>query len=287
MNIVDEMKRMSHSGANISVQKIESSFIVRKEIFNDLDRSFRSIEKQKKFSDLITGCFKVQAIPVFSVSENGSDLIIEMPYMEGITGDQFAIFGNRLLSNQMKITLNSFLLDSWSKSKGEILSKEVVLKKISEILSFDYDDELKACLISACDYINDNIRDDMEIPVGKCHGDLNLSNMIVSHDNNLYLFDFLDGIIESPLQDVAKLLQDFKYGWTFRKLKPSVRLKGKLFLESSYPNIINLIVSKYESVFKIIEVLTIVRIAPYISKNDRVTREWLIKSIGKFLEETE
>ncbi|MGO3738517.1 MAG: phosphotransferase [Marinomonas foliarum] len=287
MNVVNEMQQMSHSGANISIQKVESSFVVRKKISGDLDRSIRSINKQKNFRPLITSSLKVQSIPILSIMENNDNVTLDMPYIEGITGDQFAVLGNRLLADQIKTTLNFILIDSWSKSQDEILSKEIVLNKVSDIASFDYDYDggIRECLKAACDYINNNIRDDMLIPVGQCHGDLNMSNMIVTHDNNLYLFDFLDSIIESPLQDVAKLLQDFKYGWTFRNSKQSVRLKGQLFFESSYPNIVESIVGKYKSVFRIIEILTIIRIAPYISKKDTATRKWLIKSIERFLGE--
>ncbi|MGO2511212.1 phosphotransferase [Marinomonas polaris] len=285
MNIVDEMQKMSHSGASISVQKKEANFIVKKEIFNDLDRSLRSIEKQKNFSALITSCFKVQSIPVLSMVKIGDGVVIEMPYVEGVTGEQFAVLGNRLLASQMKTTLNSLLIDSWSKSEDKPLSKKIVLKKVSEIISSEYDDEMRESVNSACKYIHDNLKDDMQIPIGQCHGDLNMSNIIVTHDNNLYLFDFLDGIIESPLQDVAKLLQDFKYGWSFRNSKASIKLKGQLFFESSYPTIIDLFFGKYKIIFRIIEILTIIRIAPYISKEDIITKKWLIKSIEKFLGE--
>jgi hypothetical protein len=80
-----------------------------------------------------------------------------------------------------------------------------------------------------------------DIPVGACHGDLTLSNILVApHDDvgpnlcrgerspvdhaledanegpSLILIDFLDSFVESPLADLAKLKQDLCYCWTLR-----------------------------------------------------------------------
>lgn len=54
---------------------------------------------------------------------------------------------------------------------------------------------------------------DMELPVGKCHGDLTFSN-ILFNGNNYYLIDFLDSFIESPLLDIVKIRQDSAYQWS-------------------------------------------------------------------------
>ncbi|KAF2395651.1 hypothetical protein EJ06DRAFT_266508 [Trichodelitschia bisporula] len=53
-----------------------------------------------------------------------------------------------------------------------------------------------------------------EVPIGPCHGDLTLANMLVDPENReLCVFDFLDCFVESPLQDIAKLLQDVRHQW--------------------------------------------------------------------------
>lgn len=62
----------------------------------------------------------------------------------------------------------------------------------------------------------------MRLPVGRCHGDLTLSNILVqprlgNHSAlRIVLIDFLDNFVESPLADMAKLCQDLKYAWTVR-----------------------------------------------------------------------
>lgn len=53
------------------------------------------------------------------------------------------------------------------------------------------------------------------VPVGTCHGDLTLSNILFK-DTHLYLLDFLDCYVESPLQDIVKLRQDTRFGWSLQ-----------------------------------------------------------------------
>lgn len=62
----------------------------------------------------------------------------------------------------------------------------------------------------------------LHIPLGKCHGDLTLSNLLVQErfardsEPTIVVIDFLDSFIESPLADLAKMAQDLLYGWTLR-----------------------------------------------------------------------
>ncbi len=57
--------------------------------------------------------------------------------------------------------------------------------------------------------------DTISIPVGRCHGDLTMSNLMIARDASaLALIDFLDSFIESPLLDLAKLRQDTAHCWT-------------------------------------------------------------------------
>jgi len=55
----------------------------------------------------------------------------------------------------------------------------------------------------------------VRIPVGPCHGDLTLSNLLFKRDH-LYLLDFLDCYVESPFQDIVKLRQDTQFGWSLQ-----------------------------------------------------------------------
>jgi hypothetical protein len=58
-------------------------------------------------------------------------------------------------------------------------------------------------------------RGPVSVPVGPCHGDLTLSNILFKSPQ-FYLLDFLDCYVESPLQDIAKLRQDTQFGWSLQ-----------------------------------------------------------------------
>ena len=51
------------------------------------------------------------------------------------------------------------------------------------------------------------------LPIGYSHGDLTFSNQIFTSDK-VYLIDFLDSFISTPLNDLVKLRQDTKHFWT-------------------------------------------------------------------------
>ncbi len=55
----------------------------------------------------------------------------------------------------------------------------------------------------------------MDLPIGPCHGDLTMSNIMIANDASaIALIDFLDSFIESPLIDLAKLRQDTRFRWS-------------------------------------------------------------------------
>jgi serine/threonine protein kinase len=57
--------------------------------------------------------------------------------------------------------------------------------------------------------------DERDIPVGFCHGDLTLSNILIKRrSKKICLIDFLDTFLESPIQDMVKIRQDTKYMWS-------------------------------------------------------------------------
>jgi hypothetical protein len=78
------------------------------------------------------------------------------------------------------------------------------------------------------------------MPIGRCHGDLTLANMLLQMDKKsgrrrIILIDFQDSYIESPLADMAKLCQDLVYGWTLRFLPPDMRIdRTRVYIAMDY-----------------------------------------------------
>lgn len=51
------------------------------------------------------------------------------------------------------------------------------------------------------------------LPVAPCHGDMTFSNLLF-YRSNMYIIDFNDTPIISPILDIIKIRQDTKYHWT-------------------------------------------------------------------------
>ncbi len=119
----------------------------------------------------------------------------------------------------------------------------------------------------------------LSYPIGNCHGDLTLSNLIVDPINGITLIDFLYTYLESPLQDIAKLSQEFVYGWSFRSEAETVRIKSKIMCQYMKPKIIEWAEKRYPEQDLLLTLLGLAGIAPYV--RDAQTKNWVISSIRK------
>ena len=138
-------------------------------------------------------------------------------------------------------------------------------------------------LLEQCQTIFDKMQD-IEIPVGLCHGDLTFSN-ILFNGNNYYLIDFLDSFIETPLQDIVKIRQDTQYRWSQQMYqKPFDAIRLKIICDKMDLEINSYFYHKYEwyrQNYHIIQLMNIVRILPYV--NDTRIVEYLTDIIRDIL----
>jgi hypothetical protein len=276
------MKTASHSGAGIKVVYSGDEIIVEKTFYGKDPRNEVAIKKQAGFRRISTEKYDIQAVDVdFTIQSNC--IIAKMPYVEGISGNQVAIHGNRKLANNIRLSLNFYLMVILAKSRDEKVDKSVVLQKIQQIKDRLVPAEIIAEFNEGCEWVFNYCPATLVIPLGECHGDLTLSNIIITQDNNMYLFDFLDTFIESPLQDISKIIQDMRYGWSFRHERAGIKLKGQLFCEAAFPDYIDVISRIYAKELKVFNVMTILRIAPYIQNNDSETIKWFKRTIIQIL----
>ena len=104
----------------------------------------------------------------------------------------------------------------------------------------------------------------IEIPISYCHGDLTLNNMLFL-DSNIYLIDFLDSFVESPIIDLVKLKQDLQFFWSQKLLGISNTRSNCAYyyiwdkLNVEFKELINSIE------FKVFEAINFLRIEPYVS----------------------
>ncbi|MEZ9068200.1 phosphotransferase [Vibrio atlanticus] len=275
MDITKKLQAASHSGATLQVFQEFGQYFVLKRMDTAIDRNLKAIEKQHQFKPIKTPSYDIVAIPVSDVANGTDELSITMPYIEGLGGEQVAYKGSKIVAKNLRIALDFYLINSVSLSEDRSYPVENVLNKLEQISTglkgkWHLFPELSNYLVTFKSYCSR----DLVMPIGECHGDLTLSNFKITEENELALFDFLTCEINSPLQDAAKLIQDFEYGWSFRKEKASVRLKGEIFCDHAAPSFIKVLDRLYFYEMRVIETLTILRIAPYIQVHDSVTIDW-------------
>ncbi len=117
-------------------------------------------------------------------------------------------------------------------------------------------------------------RPKVSLPKSTCHGDFTLSNMLFANQNKIYLIDFLDSFVDSPVIDFVKLRQDTKFLWSLNLEKQEhgetdTRLRQTLayidsevsaFLNRSFPD-----VTSWEDYFTL---MNFARIVPYAQSSD-------------------
>ena len=131
-------------------------------------------------------------------------------YFEDAGFDQISYFIKAL-----KIFIDSEI----ENSKMTPINKNVVINKYNDVCDkvakndfISKDTDIKIILEKSSIVFNE-LDEEINIPVGQCHGDLTFSN-ILFNGNNYYLIDFLDSFLESPLLDLVKIRQDSNYGWS-------------------------------------------------------------------------
>jgi hypothetical protein len=131
------------------------------------------------------------------------------------------------------------------------------------------------------------IVEEIFIPIGICHGDLTLSNILFSNERDIILIDFLDSFLETPLQDMVKLRQDTCFSWSTQLANQEYdQLKIKIILKYIDDKLQENFKNKeyYINYYKLFQFINLVRALPYCQTNS-VLYNFLINQIKNFLYE--
>jgi aminoglycoside phosphotransferase len=133
-------------------------------------------------------------------------------------------------------------------------------KKIyDKINSYEFPDQR---LISIQEDILEQIP--TQVPISYCHGDLTFENIIVK-DDTLYFIDFLDSFIQTRYLDLAKILQDVIYCWSWRYENYQSHIKNIMIYD-----LIKTTFTKEELDFAhLLLKINILRIYPYTESTDK------------------
>ncbi len=282
MDINKKIQAASHSGAKLQVVKHNQDYMVQKSIVTAIDKNHLGVQKQQTFQPLTTPSFNILAIPVLDINKSTEQLTVTMPYIEGLGGERVAYKGSKTVAKNLKTALDYYLINSVATSEDGCYPKTQIHEKIDSIKSnLNNNSILFPDLHNQIELFKSFCNKDLLMPLGDCHGDLTLANFKITEENQLYLFDFLSCEINSPLQDAAKIIQDFEYGWSFRREKESIRIKGEIFCEYAYPSFLKTLERLFWYEMRVIETLTLLRIAPYIDDQDNVTISWFNRAMKK------
>lgn len=274
-----QIKMEGRSGCRLDVEK-EGEHVIIKKYSSSLQynkRLFRQAKKQQAFYNNLPENHAFSTAKVLDIYFADNSLAwFSMPYL---FSEKYSNYFEQASVLDLKKVLNhiidyfSFNLENSVPGKIDdciITSKieELKLKVAETIHTTD-----REYFFYALDYLKANVPA-MPLPIGTCHGDFTFSNILFG-DSKIYLLDFLDSFIESPLIDIVKIRQDtcFKWSIMLEKEMPSHK-KNKLIQTFNYfdreiASFCNdaLGLSKW---YNYLQIFNLLRIVPYLNNSDEI-----------------
>ena len=198
---VNGIRVLGNSG--FSVTLIEGNLVRKSACGAGSERLRRQISKQKTFYPHSQPAH-IHVPAVLSETDASDSFSADMEFIAGHDFVQFFTEADRTSLDQLAGIVVDFVYGNVVRSVHQDVTAQVV-EKIRELAKIGLHKKYIAfALLSAAP---------VQIPVGPCHGDLTLSNILFKGED-LYLIDFLDCYVESPIQDVVKFRQDTFFGWS-------------------------------------------------------------------------
>ena len=267
---MNERKIKGHSGcAQNVVESPDGRLLVEKGCEESyIERLKKQQEKQQETHQLVVnGTYKDISVP----SSEWKDNKILMDYIHSMS---FVEYFERAAINDLKKLTNiliNYIDTELSLSEIKTIEKDKFIKKIESVQETCGHNELvdvkkvnkyfTLCKAKVLSY------DEINIPIGVCHGDLTFSNMLFT-DSGMYLIDFLDSFVETPLQDIVKIRQDSKYGWSTMMTDQKYNIVHVKMVLNYIDNCISSYFEKYDfyKYYDMLQYINILRILPYVKE---------------------
>ena len=274
--------KSSFSNAKFELLSLKNNLYLKKKIINPNIRDFESIKKNNFFlKNFKIKNLKINKIEIENFKTLKKKKYFIMNYINGYSSD---LILKNLGVNEIKILrefLKNYFLRLKESTKWEKIERKFFLQKINNVKKNIKQKELLKLFNDNEKYFFKKLNKIEYYPTGICHGDLTLSNMIIKNDK-IYLIDFLNTYKDSIVQDLSKIYQEFILGWSSRFLNGNDIVRSKIICE-------NIVDKKFFKSFSkemltVLEfeiILTLLRIFPYVKKNDIMTIKWLKESMNK------
>lgn len=266
-----EIEVKGHSGCQIDVINENDGVFVYKSTADPkyLKRLALQAAKQQKAGTVEYQHIRVPRI--YSLKQTDKQTVVKMQY---VYSKNFIEFFEQAGFEQVEYlvgALKYFIDYEIGKCQLQIVPASIFQAKFSDICKkvasnplFVNDEDIHS-ILKKCHEIFCNMQD-VNIPVGICHGDLTFSN-ILFNGNNYFLIDFLDSFIETPLQDIVKIRQDTAYRWSqLMYTKPYDALRLKIICDKIDSEIDGYFRDKYDwyrANYHVLQLMNILRILPY------------------------
>ena len=241
-------------------------------------RDLESFKKQKNFKSYYLKNYEVHSANIKVINEKKKSITLD--YYSGLSGSELILNSDLHVYNILNFFLEKYVKNLIESSEFKKFDKKPYLIKCQDIKKkilpkhMNLYKKMFKKIYSKLDNVKVNLK-------GNCHGDLNLGNIIINSDlKKIILIDFLKTFNENPLHDICKLIQDLRLYWSSRRLNKTDILRAKIFCDNIKP----FMHIKKKSLYKILDLemsMTLLRILPYVPKNDFVTIKWLESSYDK------
>lgn len=260
-----------HSGCEILLCKKDETIFVRKKSSNIMYncRLKKQYKKQKKYNSTI----EIATPKIISSGYENGLFYFDMEFIRGKT---LAEYIQNIRVNEISDYIK-YLFDGlyYKNAKYCKNANQIFNKKINNLINTL---ENSAKLNFAFEILNKF--NWTKVYKSPCHGDLTLENVLISNENKIYLFDFLDSFYNSWMFDIAKLLQDLELKWSFRNCSITTTQELHILIakEALIKRILELPNGKdyLETIYHIL-LLNTLRIYPYTT--DKKTIAYLDNSI--------
>lgn len=222
----------------------------------------------------------IKSIPVSQIIRLKKAIHVKMPYIDGLNGSSIVLF----TTSSFYMEYGKFIDKYFSAIFAETTMAKIKFDVFDEKILHVYKHSKFKLPVSYNDLIHKlkSYNSGVSLPMGNCHGDFTLDNLIITKANVYYLFDFLKTFLETPIQDYVKLMQDIDHDWCIRNLTAPEKSRGRIFMAKikTLP-ILKKIERDYSKQIKLLDLISVMRIAPYI--RDELTREWFEINFTKIL----
>lgn len=264
-----------YSGCNLTLFKKDVFYFVRKYSSNPSynKRLNKQAIKQKEFKNNIFNTPRI----IHSGYENNI-FYFDMEYIASKPLSEYIAYAR---TKEIENFINKFFLNilpypSSNSPDTDLIFKNKICSLKKELHSNEHQIEYAFNILEKFNFSN--------VPSSYCFGDLTLENILITDDHEIFFIDFLDSFFDSWMIDIAKLLQDIDFHWSYRKDEKDVNRDIRLLMakEILFEKIKKLPNSeeKFNTIYHLI-LLNILRIIPYI--HDECTKKFIGHTLTRLI----